>query len=491
MSIIAAGTTTTTALSSTGNTDGTLQLQVNGTTPSVTLNTLGAIGVGSTPGYGTSGQVLTSGGSTVAPTWATPTVTSPAGSTGQVQYNNAGAFGAVSSGTSGQVLTSAGSGAAPTWADLSVPGVGATQVGSLIISQNQASIGYAANPANQILRTGWTYLPEQFYSNGGAITRSYLGQYVPKYSTYYGGWLAVGSANNDLNPDPASFIMLSTNGNDWMPLIQMFSASTNPGYSVAQPDDKTHALAVDESNGRIFVLWQDTAAYTNGFAYQTTAASPTSTWTVSSSLLSGASYSQQPQFGSIEYVNMGSTATSGVVITGKAYSTGLRVFVIPAGSTTSTTRYSGSYPSSNNYGSRLVWNASAQKAMVVTANGGAAYNQVVAVASDVNQSWTLQTALTVAAATNQLYGLTAMSASYNVYASSATNLYYSTTYSGWTSTAPGIGTMYSLTHNGTNWVALTSNGLYYSSNATPTGFTAVGIRPQNQAQNRPFGQRRI
>jgi hypothetical protein len=71
MSIIAAGTTTTTALSSTGNTDGTLQLQVNGTTPSVTLNTLGAVGVGSTPAFGTAGQVLTSGGSTVAPTWTT------------------------------------------------------------------------------------------------------------------------------------------------------------------------------------------------------------------------------------------------------------------------------------------------------------------------------------------------------------------------------------------------------------------------------------
>lgn len=69
MSIIAAGTTITTALSSTGNTDGTLQFQVNGTTPSVTLNTLGAIGVGSTPDYGTSGQVLISGGSTVAPAW--------------------------------------------------------------------------------------------------------------------------------------------------------------------------------------------------------------------------------------------------------------------------------------------------------------------------------------------------------------------------------------------------------------------------------------
>ena len=70
MSIIAAGTTTTTALSSTGNTDGTLQFQVNGTTASVTLNTLGAIGVGSSPSFGTSGQVLVSAGSTAAPAWA-------------------------------------------------------------------------------------------------------------------------------------------------------------------------------------------------------------------------------------------------------------------------------------------------------------------------------------------------------------------------------------------------------------------------------------
>jgi hypothetical protein len=79
MSIIAAGTTTTTALSSTGNTDGTLQFQVNGTTASVTLNTLGAVGVGSSPSFGTSGQVLISGGSTVAPAWGAVAV--PSGAT--------------------------------------------------------------------------------------------------------------------------------------------------------------------------------------------------------------------------------------------------------------------------------------------------------------------------------------------------------------------------------------------------------------------------
>jgi hypothetical protein len=100
--------------SSTDN--GTDKLQVTG---SMSLSS--ALRVGTSPSAGTSGQVLTSAGAGAAPIWSTPAVTAPAGSTGQVQYNNAGAFGALSDGTAGQVLTSAGSGAAPTW---STPGGG-------------------------------------------------------------------------------------------------------------------------------------------------------------------------------------------------------------------------------------------------------------------------------------------------------------------------------------------------------------------------------
>lgn len=81
MSSISAGITTLTALVSTADTTGELQLQVNGTTPAVTLNTSGAIGVGSTPTYGASGQVLTSAGSASSPSWSTLTVSGSGGST--------------------------------------------------------------------------------------------------------------------------------------------------------------------------------------------------------------------------------------------------------------------------------------------------------------------------------------------------------------------------------------------------------------------------
>lgn len=56
----------------TADTSGVLALQSNGST-GLTLNTSLAVGVGSSPSYGTSGQVLTSAGSSAAPTWTTLT----------------------------------------------------------------------------------------------------------------------------------------------------------------------------------------------------------------------------------------------------------------------------------------------------------------------------------------------------------------------------------------------------------------------------------
>lgn len=86
MSSISAGTTTGTALVSTGDTTGQLDLKINGTTQAVRINTSGAIGVGTSPAYGTSGQFLTSGGSGAAPSWTsvTPTGTATATASGSI-----------------------------------------------------------------------------------------------------------------------------------------------------------------------------------------------------------------------------------------------------------------------------------------------------------------------------------------------------------------------------------------------------------------------
>jgi hypothetical protein len=69
-STISAGTTSTTAIVVTADTTGILALQSNNGTTALTLNASQAIGVGSTPSFGTSGQVLTSAGSAASPTWA-------------------------------------------------------------------------------------------------------------------------------------------------------------------------------------------------------------------------------------------------------------------------------------------------------------------------------------------------------------------------------------------------------------------------------------
>lgn len=63
--------TSVTLASGAVNSSADLALKVNGTTKALSFNTSGALGVGSTPSYGTSGQVLTSAGTGAAPTWAT------------------------------------------------------------------------------------------------------------------------------------------------------------------------------------------------------------------------------------------------------------------------------------------------------------------------------------------------------------------------------------------------------------------------------------
>ena len=73
-STINASSSSTTGIITTADSSGILQLQGNGAA-GITINASGAVGVGSSPSYGTSGQALLSSGSGAAPTWGTAGIT--------------------------------------------------------------------------------------------------------------------------------------------------------------------------------------------------------------------------------------------------------------------------------------------------------------------------------------------------------------------------------------------------------------------------------
>ena len=67
MSVITAGTTG--GIQFTNDATGNLYLQYNTNTNGITLSTTGAIGIGASQAYGTSGQALISYGSGSPPSW--------------------------------------------------------------------------------------------------------------------------------------------------------------------------------------------------------------------------------------------------------------------------------------------------------------------------------------------------------------------------------------------------------------------------------------
>jgi trimeric autotransporter adhesin len=276
MSIIAAGTTTTTALSSTGNTDGTLQLQVNGTTPSVTLNTLGAIGVGSTPAYGSAGQVLTSNGSTSAAYWATPS----AGGSAATPTALGTVFGKSDSGSpysaligyqAGANLTTGAENVAMGWRALyeNITGSNNVAIGEAALNKytasNNVAVGYQA--AYNTTGTSITAIGHQalianttgtqnvalgslaLYTNTTASTNTAIGYYSMLYTTTGASNTAVGGESLRTNTTGTQNVAFGNNA--------MYSNSTG-SQNVAVG---SAALYNNTTTNNIAVGYQ--AAYTN------------------------------------------------------------------------------------------------------------------------------------------------------------------------------------------------------------------------------------
>jgi len=114
----------------------------NGGSGRFVIGTSGQFGIGPTASvsYGTSGQVLTSGGPSAAPTWTTVSSGSGTVNSGtqyQLTYyatTGTAVSGLGSTGTTGQVLTSQGSGAAPIWANASSGGTAIGLVRAIAIN---------------------------------------------------------------------------------------------------------------------------------------------------------------------------------------------------------------------------------------------------------------------------------------------------------------------------------------------------------------------
>lgn len=251
MSTISAGLTSGTALVSSGDTTGQLVFRTNGTTTALTLGTdqsatfagnvvvSGSIAVpsplavtgNSTAGAeirlpedtdngsnyvalkapnslasnltftlptadGTNGQYLQTNGSGQL-AFATVPTTSPAGSTGQIQINNAGSFGAVASGTAGQYLTSGGAGSPPTWTAAPSQALTLIASGTLsspasqILVNNLVTTGYSAVIIEllqiKFVSSSNTYL--QFVAPGGTTSSGF----------FYAGVAFTRSSPNGLN----------------------------------------------------------------------------------------------------------------------------------------------------------------------------------------------------------------------------------------------------------------------------------------------------
>lgn len=170
-----------------------------------------------TTAAGTAGQVLTSAGSS-APTWETPSVTNPAGSTGQLQYNDASAFGAVASGTSGQVLTSAGSGAVPTWTTITSGGM--TLLASVTPANGVSSVnitGLASSRQIQVISSATVTL------NASASVRLKLS--VDNGISFPGSTIQFSSGN--INPDPCAATIYNTAINGSKRVLTFIGGSAN------------------------------------------------------------------------------------------------------------------------------------------------------------------------------------------------------------------------------------------------------------------------
>jgi hypothetical protein len=470
MSTISAGTTSGTALVNSGDTTGQLVLQTNGTTTAVTIGTNQVVTLAQPLPVASGGTGATSlAAAGILTTGAAVTVAQ--GGTGSTSLtannvllgNGTSAVQAVAPGTNGNVLTSNGT----TWTSAAPSGSGgATQVGSVCLNNTTNLLYYAANPAAQ------TAAP--FFSSANFVSlnsgwTSYTAFLPPKYSTYYGGWFTWGLVGGTYPSN--GWVFFSTNGLNWIPFVY----GPNTSFALQVCNDGTAAIAVDETNGRIFIAARETVSSTSGVYYSSAPATQNNnTWTYSGFDDNGIVYGESPAINSMEWVQFTSTTANGAIVfcSGLVNDGTARVYTIAAGATTGTLRVTYT-PSTGVNSGWMVWNKTFQRIAVFHGGStGVRYSATNSFASWSNS--------TMPAAANSGPGSAAMSGSRLACVTSSSNVRYTSDFSTWsTETAPQ--TLNAIWHNGTSWVGVRENstgdtgGIYYTNNTNPTSWVrAVG-----------------
>jgi len=176
-------------LKTSADSTGVLALQSNGTT-GLTLNTSGAIGVGSGNSTGTNGQVLTSAGSGAAPTWAT------AGASAATPTALGTVYGNQTSGGGTPFLTALGYNAAVSSTGANNVAIGTDALYSTTSSTQKTAVGYQAGYSGTSTNGGLTAIG---YQAGYSDTNPYGANDANLYVGYRAGY-------NNTTPNAQTFI---------------------------------------------------------------------------------------------------------------------------------------------------------------------------------------------------------------------------------------------------------------------------------------------
>lgn len=370
-------------------------------------------------------------------------------------------------GSNGNVLTSNGT----TWTSTAPSGAGgATQAGSILFSDTQKNAFLAANPAAQIASPFFSTQPQPLFTGSGGTKQIAVGG-APKWSSYYGGWLAVGSVGQNPFTDD-TYIYFSADGLSWTPFVQAFNRSGTNTILFSTLADGTAPVAVDETNGRIFLAFSDQSNYQAGVYYTNAPVFSSSlTWT-RVNLLSGAAFPDIANMNSLEYVQMASTGTSRIVAVASLQSNSqLFIYTCPTGSVTFTQAASFSPPLARE--STISWNSTFQRAMIVSWS----WTSVAYSATNNLDSWTTSSGF-ANTVTTPTYNKSAMSGNRAAILTTA-GIRYTSNFSTWTSAA---NTQYNfIWYNGSRWMAMlaatggasSTTGLYTSTSTDPVSFTRV------------------